>query len=209
MTADQIHFFEGYGKRYILPVLLFYALLNLLLFLLPGSVCSSLARSYPAIPVFISLCYGFSFLLALIFVVNWAAGADLAPCGMNPWLRVLTVLLLLQVWFGLFLINGLIGTELMKKFATEHASYFALNLDRFTPATYLATTIITPLLYLFMRIRARQAQRSSNTGLSLLAALIVAGILAKIADSSIYGAAAVAVIIVLLFFLCGRKREKD
>lgn len=192
-----------------MPILLFYALLSLLLFLLPRSVCSFLARSYPAIPLFISLCYGFSFLLALIFVVNWSAGADFSPSVVNSWLRVLIVLLMLQAWFGLFLINGLIGTELMKKFATENASYFALKLDHLAPANYLTTTITAPLLYLFMRLKAKQARRSSHTGLALLAALILAGTLAEIAVSSVVGAVVVMVITVLMFFLCRRMWKKQ
>ena len=195
----------------------FFVVLNTALWLLPYSLCQMIDKKAGILVIIISICYGFSLLMAFLYNMNrirenpgirqnelWYLAEP------NPWIRIFSRLaagcLATAVWF----LNGHAGTVLMRKFAGDSHSYFRMELNHNIPGAYLQFAVFLPLLYLFLCLISGRKQERKGRVLMIFSALIIGEIFLEIFQrlSRVEGIAAILFLSVILFWVDGKMAGK-
>lgn len=158
----------------------FFLILNVLLLLLPFSICQSIDRTAGLLIIFISVSYAASLLLGLFYGMNYMLEKPDARqnelwrlAEPNPWVRIISRLTAAAAVMAACFLNGQAGTILMRKFADANHSYYNMRLKDDIPGTSLQFAVLLPLLYLFLTLFSGRRRNDRGKALTLIAALII------------------------------------
>lgn len=171
---------RGYQLRLII---LYFLVTDLILAVLPVSVCRYLDRNAMFLVMAVNLTYAFSILILFLWGTEYVDGkGDAARAESfrlaepNPWRRLFARLFTNAVYSALCFGNALLGSSLMNKFADANHSYFKLEMNGNIPLGYLSFALAIPLLYHLLNLFSRRGDVRSFS----LPALIVAYLLADV-----------------------------
>lgn len=188
-------------------VILFFVFINLLQLVLPQAACQFVSHSFPFLATIISLCYALTFLLPF-YALTQICRVDARTEPWNPWLRVLISLLLFDLFLLVIWLNGLAGTQLMKKFATDTSSYFELTIRQLGAGYHFILAVTAPLLYLFLQTGSYVRRKSGSLETSLLTVIVLMGILSRLCQPTLIQTGLILILTAALFWKCGDMLKK-
>lgn len=171
---------RGYRLR---PVIVYFLVMDLVLAILPVSVCCYLDQNFGYLVMLVNLTYALSilyfFLTGIAYVDEQDSPADgelFRLAEPNPWYR-LFARLFTNIVVSLFSFgNALLGSNLMNKFADEHHSYFKLVMRGNIPLGFLYFALLFPLVYRWIRLEIRR----NNVKAFFIPTLILAYLIADL-----------------------------
>ena len=177
---------RAYQFRY--PIFYFIAI-NLLLTILPVSVCQYLDRNFMILVNIVNILYVFSILFLFFSGISYVdeAGNEkhwefIRLAEPNPWLRLLARLLTNAIFFLLCFANAYIGSSLMGKFADETHSYFELTMNGNPLRGFFLFSVIFPLLYHLINLLAHRGKMRSISIPALILLFFLTGIYQNISS---------------------------
>lgn len=165
------------------PVIVYFLVIDLILAILPLSVCRYLDQNVGYLVKLVNLTYALSILYFFLSGIAYVDEQDCPDDGElfrlaepNPWYR-LFARLFTNIVFSLFSFgNALLGSNLMNKFADKHHSYFKLVMYGNIPLGFLYFALLFPLVYRWIRLVVHRNDVKSFS----VPALIMAGLITNL-----------------------------
>ena len=205
--------YRGYKLR---GMVIYFLVVNLVLAILPVSVCRYLDRNFMSLVMIVNLTYALSVLYFFLTGITYVDGQGSPACQepplfaeLNPRyclsIRLFTNLVFTMLCFG----NAMLGSSLMNKFADENHSYLKFGMKGNIPAGFLLFAIVFPLLYHLVRLISRRGKEKS---FSLPALILIFFIMELYGDVSArlpdWQAALMAAVMIVVVFLKAEDLEK-
>lgn len=143
--------YRGYHLRF---AIIYFLVMDLILLLLPVSVCQYLDQKLIFLVMLVNFTYAFSIIVLFFSGIAYVDGQgrvsrqeSILCSEANPWLRLLARLLTNLVFSGLCFGNAILGSRLMEKFADENHSYFVLKMNGNLLFGFFGFALVFPLLF--------------------------------------------------------------